>query len=101
MTSVELEEHQEKLRRVIDDWRFQTHDLLNNLAKDPYGTSSSFDVCSRNSDPIRVYAEPLEHSSLSALLESENVAVAKFIKVLSYDCIEISRLTRYGGGQVK
>ncbi|KAI3918207.1 hypothetical protein MKX01_041527 [Papaver californicum] len=95
MASVALEEQQEKLRRLVDDWRLQSNVLLNNLAKDPYRSSSTFDACSSNYDPIRVFAEPLEHSSLSTLLESDNVAVSKFVAVLSYDCSEISRLSQY------
>ncbi|KAI3963387.1 hypothetical protein MKW98_022809 [Papaver atlanticum] len=85
MASVALEEQQEKLRRLVDDWRLQSNVL----------SSSTFDACSSNYDPIRVFAEPLEHSSLSTLVESDNVAVSKFVAVLSYDCSEISRLSQY------
>ncbi|KAI3843991.1 hypothetical protein MKX03_000356 [Papaver bracteatum] len=100
MASVALEEQQEKLRRLVDDWRLQSNVLINNLAKDPYRSSSTFDACSSNYDPVRVFAEPLEHSSLSTLLESDNVAVSKFVAVLSYDCSEISRLSRYARGNI-
>ncbi|XP_058104663.1 uncharacterized protein LOC131248403 isoform X2 [Magnolia sinica] len=95
MASAALEEQQEKLRRAVDDWRCRSHDLLKNLLNDPHGSSSAFDdICSSSSDPVRVSAEPLEHSDVSNLVESDNVAVSKFVTVLSYDCFEISRLCR-------
>ncbi|XP_019055712.1 PREDICTED: WASH complex subunit SWIP-like isoform X2 [Nelumbo nucifera] len=93
--TVELEEQQEKLRRVVDEWRCRSHDLLKNLYEDPYGSSSFSDAYSSNSAPICVHAEPSEHSDISTLIELENVLVSKFVTVLSYDCIEISKLTEY------
>ncbi|KAJ4950569.1 hypothetical protein NE237_027401 [Protea cynaroides] len=95
MTSAKLEEQQEKLRRVVDDWRSRSHDLLKTLHKDPSGTSPALDACSLNSDPVRVHSQPLEHSDILTLIGSDNVAVSKFTTVLSYNCIEISRLTQH------
>ncbi|KAF8379321.1 hypothetical protein HHK36_028755 [Tetracentron sinense] len=93
--AVELEEQQEKLRRVVEDWQCRSNDLLKNLQGDAYESSSVFDACISNPNPVRVFVEPLEHSDISTLIESENVAVAKFVTVLAYDCNEISRLSRY------
>lgn len=91
-----LEEQQEKLRRVVDAWRWRSNDLLKNLCgDDPYGSLSPLDLGSSNSDPVHVWAEPFEHSDVPTLVQSDNVSVAKLISVLSYDCIEISRLSRH------
>ncbi|XP_077235545.1 uncharacterized protein LOC143877406 isoform X2 [Tasmannia lanceolata] len=95
MASAALEEQQEKLRRVVDTWRCRSHDILRNLQHDSYRSSSIFDVLSSNSDPILVSVEPLEQSDVSALVQSDNVAISKFVTVLSYDCIEVSKLSRY------
>ncbi|XP_026660870.2 WASH complex subunit 4-like isoform X2 [Phoenix dactylifera] len=92
----QLLEQQEKLRRLVDEWRFRSHDLLSNLRGDPLGcpSPSATPPSSSSSHPVRLHVEPLEHSDLSTLLESDNVAVSKLVMVLSYDCIEISRLHR-------
>ncbi|XP_026405263.1 uncharacterized protein LOC113300266 [Papaver somniferum] len=89
MKSVELEEQQEKLRTIVDDCRLQSSILLN-LAKDTYRSPSTFHAC-----PIRVFAEPLEHSSFSPLLELGIAAISKFLAGLSYGCSEISRPSQY------
>ncbi|WOK95333.1 WASH complex subunit 7-like isoform X1 [Canna indica] len=88
----ELLEQQEKLRRVVDEWRIRSHDLLGDLGSDPYIAASPA-LATSVSDPIHLHVEPIEHSHLSELLKSDNVDVSKFIMVLSYDCIEISNLS--------
>ncbi|XP_043716643.1 WASH complex subunit 4-like isoform X2 [Telopea speciosissima] len=95
MASAELDEQQEKLRRVVDNWRCRSHDLLKTLHKDPFQISPVFGTFSLNSAPVRVHAQPLEHSDILTLIGTDNVLVSKFVTVLSYDCIEISRLTQY------
>ncbi|KAG1360736.1 putative WASH complex subunit 4 [Cocos nucifera] len=92
----QLLEQQEKLRRLVDGWRFRSHELLSHLRGDPFACPppAAPPPRSSSSDPVRLHVEPLEHSDLSTLLESDNVAVSKLIMVLSYDCIEISRLHR-------
>ncbi|XP_010934687.1 uncharacterized protein [Elaeis guineensis] len=92
----QLLEQEEKLRQLVDEWRFRSHELLSNLRGDPFACPSPAapPPSSSSSDPVRLHVEPLEHSDLSALLESDNVAISKLIMVLSYDCIEISRLHR-------
>ncbi|XXG67338.1 hypothetical protein AAC387_Pa06g0709 [Persea americana] len=101
MASAALEEQPEKLRRVVDAWRCRSNDLLKNLsADDPYGSLSTLDLGSSNSDPIHVSAEPTEHKDVLTLVQSDNVSVSKLITVLSYDCIEISRLCRYASRHI-
>lgn len=96
LSAAALEEQPEKLRRVVDAWRCRSNELLKNLsADDPYGSLSTLDLGSSNSDPIHVSAEPTEHKDVLTLVQSDNVSVSKLITVLSYDCNEISRLCRY------
>lgn len=97
MASAALEEQQEKLRRFVDAWRSQSHHLLNSLFRDNdlHGSFSASDIGSSSSDPVHVHVEPLEHSDVSTLIQSDNVGIAKFLTVLSYDCFEIRRLCRY------
>ncbi|XP_072966494.1 uncharacterized protein [Typha angustifolia] len=91
-----LLEQQEKLRRVVDEWRYRTHDLLSGLHGDPFTSpSSSSSSTTSSSDPVRLHVEPIEHCDLSSLLDSDNVAVSKFLMVLSHDCLEISRLSQF------
>ncbi|XP_072994798.1 uncharacterized protein [Typha latifolia] len=91
-----LLEQQEKLRRVVDEWRYRAHDLLSGLHGDPFTSpSSSSSSTTSSSDPVRLHVEPIEHCDLSSLLDSDNVAVSKFLMVLSHDCLEISRLSQF------
>ncbi|XP_020112570.1 WASH complex subunit SWIP-like isoform X3 [Ananas comosus] len=83
-----LMEQQEKLRRVVDDGRFRAQGLLSDLHASPSSSSSA-------ADPVRVHVEPVERSDLPALLGSDNVAVSKFLTVLSHDCLQISRLSQF------
>ncbi|CAL9111779.1 unnamed protein product [Musa textilis] len=87
-----LLEQQERLRQVVDECLFRSNALLADLCGDPFDSASSLPAAS-GSDPVRLHVEPVEHSHLSLLLQSDNVAVSKFVMVLSYDCIEISNLS--------
>ncbi|XP_068651139.1 uncharacterized protein [Aristolochia californica] len=95
-----LEEQQEKLRRLVDTWRGKSHNLLRNLHHGSYSSSYEYDSSSLNSDPVCVSIEPFEHSDVLTLIGSENVAMSKFITVLSFDCIEISRLSRHASRNI-
>ncbi|RRT46214.1 hypothetical protein B296_00018936, partial [Ensete ventricosum] len=79
-------------RQVVDECLFRSNALLADLCGDPFDSASSLPVAS-GADPVRLHVEPVEHSHLSLLLQSDNVAVSKFVMVLSYDCIEISNLS--------
>ncbi|XP_064999104.1 uncharacterized protein LOC135633505 isoform X4 [Musa acuminata AAA Group] len=87
-----LLEQQERLRQVVDECLVRSNALLADLCGDPFDSASSLPAAS-GSDPVRLHVEPVEHSHLSLLLQSDNVAVSKFVMVLSYDCIEISNLS--------
>ncbi|THU58110.1 hypothetical protein C4D60_Mb03t10730 [Musa balbisiana] len=87
-----LLEQQERLRQVVDECLVRSNALLADLCGDPFDSASSLPASS-GSDPVRLHVEPVEHSHLSLLLQSDNVAVSKFVMVLSYDCIEISNLS--------
>ncbi|MQL83966.1 hypothetical protein Taro_016453, partial [Colocasia esculenta] len=101
MASPELEEQQEKLRRAVDGWRCRSLELLKDLRGDAYASCSpsagagAGNCCGAGFRPIGVRVEPLEHSDLPSLVDSDNVDVAKFVMVLSYDCVEIARLRRH------
>ncbi|XP_042465090.1 WASH complex subunit 4-like isoform X2 [Zingiber officinale] len=86
----QLLEQQEKLRRAVDEWRTGSHDLLRDLAGDPFSIPS---FAPTTTDPIRLFVCPIEHSQLSTILRSDNVSLSKFVSVFSYDCIEISNLS--------
>ncbi|KAL6007975.1 hypothetical protein ACLOJK_033480, partial [Asimina triloba] len=98
---VALEEHQEKLRRSVDEWRCKSFDLLNNLLDEPHGFSAGVaEACTSSCDPVRVSGEPFERLEICDIIESNNVAVTKFVTVLSYDCAEISRLCRHASRDI-
>eukprot|EP01018_Ginkgo_biloba_P015625 Gb_31040 [translate_table: standard] len=94
MASVLMEEQHEKLRRVVDEWRDQIVKKLSVLHDNPLEASSAIDVGDVNCDPIHILLEPKDSSSLLSLVETDNVPLNKFITVLAYDCLEISRLCR-------
>lgn len=92
-TTPVLLEQQEKLRRVVDDWRLRSSDLLSNL----HGNSGLFSCynTSSSSDPIHLHVEPIDDlADVSSIIESDNVGVSKFLIVVSHDCLEISRLSQ-------
>ncbi|XP_078447989.1 uncharacterized protein LOC144716664 [Wolffia australiana] len=88
--SSELEEQHEKLRRAVEGWRGRSQELISNL----YGVSCSLAADSRgaNSRPVEIRIEPLEHSGIHSMIDCDIVDLEKFLIVLSYDCIEISKL---------
>ncbi|KAL6606587.1 hypothetical protein ACP70R_042240 [Stipagrostis hirtigluma subsp. patula] len=88
-----LLEQQEKLRRHVDEWRFRSRAALSDLSP---GTPSA----SPCSVPVRLRVAPVDPAGAGAaslLLTSaaadDNVAVSKFVAVLSHSCVEISRLS--------
>ncbi|KAJ4775130.1 WASH complex subunit SWIP [Rhynchospora pubera] len=89
-----LLEQQEKLRRVVDDWRLQSRDLLSDLHGSS-GSFSSYNATSSSSDPIHLHVELTDDlEDLSSVIESDNAGVSKFLIALSHDCLEISRLSQ-------
>ncbi|CAA6656278.1 unnamed protein product [Spirodela intermedia] len=96
MVSSELEEQHESLRRAVDSWRCRGPEILKELRGGPCSSAAAAaaaaDSRGASSRPIEIHVEPMEHSGLRSLLDSDNVDLAKFVMVLSYDCIEIARL---------
>jgi len=92
-----LLEQQEKLRRHVDEWRFRSRAALSELSS---GSGPPSPTPSVPSGPVRLRvapADPAGAGAASILLTpaaaDDNVAVAKFVAVLSHSCIEISRLS--------
>ena len=92
-----LLEQQEKLRRLVDEWRFRSRAALSELSS---GSGPPSPAPSVPSGPVRLCvapADPAGAGAASILLTptaaDDNVAVAKFVAVLSHSCIEISRLS--------
>lgn len=87
-----LLEQQEKLRRHVDEWRFRSRAALSDLGACSPSTSVS-------SDPVRLRVAPADPagagaaSLLTAAAAEDNVAVSKFVAVLSHSCLEISRFS--------
>lgn len=95
-----IEEQREKLRRVVDEWRGRIVDNLSLLHDNPFEASTAIDVSDINTDPIHILTDPKDYSSLLRLVETDNVSLNKFITVLAYDCLEISRLSRQASKNV-
>lgn len=95
-----IEEQREKLRRAVDEWRGQIVDNLSLLHDNPFEASAAIDVGDINTDPIHILTDPKDNSSLLRLVETDNVSLNKFITVLAYDCLEISRLSRQASKNV-
>ncbi|CAN6208853.1 unnamed protein product [Urochloa humidicola] len=96
MASVLLEQ-QEKLRRHVDEWRFRSSAALSELSS---GSGSPSPTPSAPSGPVRLRVAPADPAGagaasllLTAAAADDNVAVAKFVAVLSHCSIEISRLS--------
>ncbi|XP_066370406.1 uncharacterized protein [Miscanthus floridulus] len=92
-----LLEQQEKLRRHVDEWRFRSRAAISELSS---GSGPPSPTPSVPSCPVRLRvapADPAGAGAASILLTpaaaDDNVAVAKFVAVLSHSCIEISRLS--------
>uniref|UniRef100_A0A0A9C225 WASH complex subunit 4 N-terminal domain-containing protein n=1 Tax=Arundo donax TaxID=35708 RepID=A0A0A9C225_ARUDO len=90
-----LLEQQEKLRRHVDEWRFRSRAALSGLGSGSGSPSNS--ACSA---PVRLRVGPTDHAGagaasllLTTAAADDNVAVSKFVAVLSHSCIEISRLS--------
>ncbi|TVU12764.1 hypothetical protein EJB05_46421, partial [Eragrostis curvula] len=89
-----LLEQQEKLRRHVDEWRFRSREALSDL-----GAGSACPSTSASSAPVRLRVAPSDPagagaaSLLTAAAADDNVAVSKFVAVLSHSCIELSRLS--------
>ncbi|GJN01017.1 hypothetical protein PR202_ga18249 [Eleusine coracana subsp. coracana] len=89
-----LLEQQEKLRRHVDEWRFRSRAALSDL-----GAGSACPSSSASSAPVRLRVAPADPagagaaSLLNAAVADDNVAVSKFVAVLSHSCIELSRLS--------
>ncbi|KAH9317640.1 hypothetical protein KI387_019409 [Taxus chinensis] len=91
---VSMEEQHEKLRRVVDEWRSQALKKLSPLHDNPFEASATISAADVNIDPIHISTEAKDCSSLLTLIETDNIPLNKFITVLAYDCLEISRLSR-------
>ncbi|CAL5050704.1 unnamed protein product [Urochloa decumbens] len=96
MASVLLEQ-QEKLRRHVDEWRFRSRAALSELSS---GSGSPSPTPSAPSGPVRLRVAPADPAGagatsllLTAAAADDNVAVAKFVAVLSHCSVEISRLS--------
>ncbi|KAK3128319.1 hypothetical protein QOZ80_6BG0459880 [Eleusine coracana subsp. coracana] len=89
-----LLEQQEKLRRHVDEWRFRSRAALSDLGAGTVCPSNS-----ASSAPVRLRVAPADPagagaaSLLNAAAADDNVAVSKFVTVLSHSCIELSRLS--------
>ncbi|XP_062233658.1 uncharacterized protein LOC133930903 isoform X2 [Phragmites australis] len=90
-----LLEQQEKLRRHVDEWRFRSRAALSDL-----GAGSGSPSNSVSSDSVRLRVAPADAAGagsasllLAAAAADDNVAVSKFVAVLSHSCIEIFRLS--------
>lgn len=95
-----IEEQREKLRRAVDEWRCRIVDNLSLLHDNPFEAFAAIDVGDINTDPIHILTDPKDNSSLLRLVETDNVSLNKFITVLAYDCLEISRLSRQASKNV-
>lgn len=90
------EEQQEQLRRFVDEWRSR----VSSKNKDFQGQNleavlndSGNAIGNIISDPLRINPlEPADRTPLLHLVHTNNVLFNKLITVLSYDCIEITRL---------
>jgi hypothetical protein len=92
-SSAVLLEQQEKLRRHVDEWRFRSRAALSDL-----GAGSACPSKPASSALVRLRVDPAGAGAAASLLLTaaavdDNVAVSKFISVLSHSCIELSRLS--------
>ncbi|RCV20061.1 hypothetical protein SETIT_4G026000v2 [Setaria italica] len=92
-----LLEQQEKLRRHVDEWRFRSRAALSELSS---GSGTPSPTPSAPSGPVRLRVAPADPAGagavsllLTAAAADDNVAVAKFVAVLSHSSVEISRLS--------